>query len=687
MQRYRLRTEKRSPTTLRLDELNEQQRAVVTSGEGVSLVIAGAGTGKTRTLTYRAAHLFGGGLDPRRLLLCTFTHRAAREMLQRIEALVAIPTRGMWAGTFHHVANLALRRYAQLLGLAENYTILDREDARDLMSACLAEEGKKLAQRRFPSPALLLKIASTAINSEVPVCRAVELCAPRFAALSDDVQRVVLRYSSRKIKLALVDYDDLLLYFKLLLTEHPQAAAELTQQFEQVLVDEFQDTNRLQGQIVDLCAGAHGNLMVVGDDAQSIYGFRGADYRNIIEFEKRHPKTRIFRLERNYRCSPEVLRLANRSIAHNVRQYPKHLTPVRPSAMMPALIALYDAQQQAEFVSQRVLELSQQEQVPLSRIAVLYRTHAQSVELQVELSRRGIPYSVQSGLRFFEQAHIKDVLSYLRLVHNSADEIAWRRVLRLWSGVGPKTADRIVASATNSPTAPAETLADSRVAARLGSQARGTLGRLADLLRQVEGEARPEKIVRLLVDKHYREYAEASYANAKTRIEDLLQLAELSQRYQSLSRFLSEVALVASVTAEGIASGPPPEQRLTLSTVHQAKGLEWQAVFVLGLFEGGFPQAIGAQTRDAIEEERRLFYVAVTRAKEQIYLCRPQYAETADGAKRLLRLSRFLAELSQPSAPYERWQIDEVSAEDDALMAAHADDPPLSPACTAQTGA
>jgi DNA helicase II / ATP-dependent DNA helicase PcrA len=667
MTRYILRTERPPRRHLDLDgDLNDEQRAVVLAPRGPVLVIAGAGSGKTRTLTYRAAHLLESGVPPDRLLLCTFTHRAAREMVRRVEALLEIDLRPLWAGTFHHVANLALRRYAETVGLRPNYAILDREDSKDLMASCLSEEGRALRTRRFPQPGLLQHLLSMSVDSQAGISEVVRFHAPRFAEMVDDIRRVLDRFVARKLSLGLVDYDDLQLFFKILLTEHPGPAAELKDRFEHVLVDEYQDTSRIQGEIVDACAEKHGSLTVVGDDAQSIYGFRGADFRNIIEFPERHEGTVLLKLERNYRSTPEILALANASIAVNRRQFPKVLRAVRPPGSMPALLPLEDADQQATFVAQRVLELSQEEGVPLGDIGVLYRAHSHSLELQVELARRGIPFTIRSGLRFFEQAHIKDVTAYLRLAHNGGDELAWRRVLGLWPGAGQKTAEQVLAAAlvSGGRRPAAELLRSSELRARLPKTAGPSMVRLAELLSRLGAFDALPRMIDAVVETHYREYAQASFANSEVRLEDLRQLGDFASRYDSLEEFLSELAIVAGMAAEGIKPGEAPEEKLTLSTVHQAKGLEWRAVFVLWLAEGRFPQALGLRTQAEEEEERRLFHVAVTRAKEQLYLCHPRFEEPREGPRRLLRLSRFLAEHSHDArVPYERWEI-EVAAVD-----------------------
>lgn len=654
---YRLRSSRPKPRGIDFAaELNTEQLAATEFGEGYALILAGAGTGKTRTLTYRAARLIQEGVAPDRILLCTFTNKAAREMVDRLEALIGADMKRMWAGTFHHIANVALRRYGKGVGLPENYGILDSEDSRELLALSLGEEGQALRQRRFPKPGLLQHLGSMATNCQKPVGEIVRVHAPKFLESLDDIERILNRFAAKKLKLAMLDYDDLLVFFHRLL-QIPEQAEVISQQFMHVLVDEYQDTNRLQGEIVESCAQVHGNLTVVGDDAQSIYAFRGAHFKNIIDFPRRYPEAKIFKLETNYRSTPEILQLANASIKNNYRQFPKNLRPVRDRGMKPALLPLHDVDQEAEFVAQRVLELSQEEDVALEKIVVIYRAHAHSLQLQIELTRRNIPYRIRSGLRFFEQAHIKDILGYLRLVHNASDSIAWRRVLKLWPGVGKRTSDKVME--TNELGESAYALNDPQLLAGMPATARPSLKKLGDLVEALSGESSVAQKIRVVVDTHYRTFAEETYANAPARLEDLDQLGDFAERYDDLETFLSELALVAGVAAEGVGPGEAPEEKMTLTTIHQAKGLEWHTVFMISLAEGSFPQPMALRHESDLEEERRLFYVALTRAQEQLYLCYPRFAENSRGPRRLLRLTRFLAELA-PNPPYERWQIEEV---------------------------
>jgi DNA helicase-2/ATP-dependent DNA helicase PcrA len=485
--------------------------------------------------------------------------------------------------------------------------------------------------------------------------------APRFAEVTDTITRVADRFAARKAAMGMVDFDDLLLLWKGLMVEHADAAAELREQFEHVLCDEYQDTSRLQGELVDLAAAGHRNLMVVGDDAQSIYSFRGADFRNILEFPARYPDARIYKLETNYRSTPEIIRLANESIRHNTAQHPKELRAVCPPGEIPAVVPLADVSQQAEFVAQRLLELHQREGVPLREIAVLYRNHAHALELQVELTRRRIPYVVRSGLRFFEQAHIKDVIAYLRVLTNPQDGLAWRRLLKLYSGIGERSARRVIERAERAG-APAERLL-AEVAPELPGNARAPAARLAALFaRMQEPPADAAAQIARVVEGHYGEYAAAAFPNADARVEDLKQLADYASRFPDVPGFLADLSLVAGVAAEAVMPGEPPEEHLTLSTIHQAKGLEWSAVFVLWLADGRFPHLQALRTPADEEEERRLFYVAVTRTRRNLFLCWPRWAEDTRGLRTILRPSRFITELDGPAPPFERWEIETAPA-------------------------
>jgi len=664
------------------EALNEEQRAVVGAGAGPILVIAGAGSGKTRTVTYRVARLIEAGVAPGRIMLVTFTNRAAREMLGRVESLLGQDVRRVWGGTFHSIANRILRRHAVSLGYENNYSILDSEDARDLIDACVDEAAIDTRARRFPKGEVLADMFSFATNTDTPLEQILASKYPHFEPLTQQINRVDRLYQSRKLDRNAMDYDDLLVNWKRLMVEKPDIAAIYQDQFQSVLVDEYQDTNMLQAEIVDLAAEKHRNLMVVGDDAQSIFGWRGANFANIYQFKDRYPDAQIFRLETNYRSTPEILMLANASVANNRKQFPKNLQPVRSSRdFQPALIPARDAEQQAAFVAARVLEL-RDENTPLDEIAVLYRSHFHALELQLELTRRGIPYEVRSGVRFFEQAHIKDVTAYLRLIVNPRDELAWKRVLKLIPKIGNATASRVWERLAYSPEPLALARAD-EFAANLPKGAAAGWREFAELINHLtapETIHNPAKQIELVLERGYAEYLQASYENAEAREEDLRQLAKFAERFEATDAFLSELALVnterfappAGTTGEDVVMGGDGDERLTLSSIHQAKGLEWRVVFLIWAADGRFPSARSLRDAEGEEEERRLFYVALTRAKDELYVCYPLIETDRARQTVLQRPSRFIAEV--PRALLEIWSVDE---EEPSLELDEVDEPKL----------
>jgi DNA helicase-2/ATP-dependent DNA helicase PcrA len=651
------------------DELNEEQYAVATAPPGAALVIAGAGSGKTRAITYRVAYLVEQGVAPARIVLATFTNRAAREMLRRVEQLAGSGTdaaRRVWGGTFHRIANLILRRHAEAIGYTSNFSILDSEDARDFLAVCVEEAGVDTRARRFPKAEVLQDIISYATNTDRPIEDVVPRRYPFFEPLAQQIRRVDRVYMERKRERNLMDYDDLLLNWKRLMIESDAVAHLYQEQFEHVLVDEYQDTNRLQAEIVDLLAVRHRNVMVVGDDAQSIFAFRGASVEGISEFPGRYPEARVYRLETNYRSTPEIVAVANTAIAANRRQFPKTLRSARPSAgLPPALIPCRDADQQAAFVASRVLEL-RDEGVPLDEIAVLYRSHYHSLELQLELTRRGIPYTVRSGVRFFEQAHIKDVISYLRLTANPRDELAWKRVLRLIPNVGPATANRVWERVAYAPDPLALVLGGGADAAatRRGTGWAEFRALLEDLTRP-ELRTSPGRQIETVLARGYEAHLKATYENAEARLEDLRQLALYSSRYSSTEEFLSELALLSTerygapqaLTAEDVIEGGDEDEVLALSSVHQAKGLEWRAVFIIWAADGKFPSPRSLRDAEGEEEERRLWYVALTRAKDQLYISYPLMVTDYNRQSILQRPSRFVTEV--PPDLYEIWSLEE----------------------------
>ncbi len=650
------------------EALNPQQLEVVRAGEGPLLVIAGAGSGKTHTITHRLAYLVEEGVAPESILLVTFTNKAAREMLHRASSLVGGGVQRLWGGTFHHVGNLILRRYGKLVGYEPNFTILDREDAADLVTACVRLEGFDPKEKYFPRGRVLESIFSLAADTAASVP---EMVLARYSYLADrlgEIEKIAARYESRKQEIQAVDFSGLLTLTRNLLAQHEEVRNEMQARFRYVLVDEYQDTNKVQADIVDYLAGARRNVTVVGDDAQSIYSFRGAHFANIITFPERYPDARIFRLEENYRSTAPILALANASIAHNRRQYPKKLTTTRGAGMTPALVLAQDATQQADFVVDRILGLRDEDDVALSDVALLYRSHYHSMEVQLELTRRGIPFEIRSGLRFFEQRHIKDVTAFLRLVSSPADELAWKRALRLLPRVGEATANKVW-QAVRTQAQPFAFLATAPPGL-VGSGARGGFDAFRKLICEMAGAGEgasplpPAEMIELVLDRFYLDYLQNTFDDAPARVEDVRQLADYATRYEAAAEFLSELALMGTAATAAPApsgEGEGPEEAVVLSSVHQAKGLEWKVVFVLWLTDTRFPSTRALEDPEGEEEERRLFYVALTRAKDQLYMCQPMLETESWRMGAFSRLSRFVEEL--PAELYERWLLEEEQAE------------------------
>jgi DNA helicase-2/ATP-dependent DNA helicase PcrA len=574
-----------------------------------------------------------------------------------------------------------LREFAPALGYTERFTLLDREDARELVAASISDLNLSAGPRRFPRADVVLDLISTAVNTEKPLEEVLVDKRPQFLSSLEKIGAVAARFAERKHQMQVMDFDDLLVCWKLLLTERPEVRKKLQDRFKAVLVDEYQDTNRLQGDIVDLMAAGCRNLTVVGDDAQSIYSFRGADFTNIIEFPARYPDTSLYRLTRNYRSTPEILELANASIACNRRQFPKELSSIRPSGPRPALVPVRDVFQQAEFVAQRILEL-RDEGVPLNEQAVLYRAHHHSMEIQLELSRRGIPFVVRSGVRFLEQAHIKDVLAYLKFVHNPMDELAFKRLLKLYPGIGSGIADEVweLLVKYGERTSPLAALERPEVAQAVPKRARPGVERAADtLLKLADHKLQnvPGEMVRAVLAGGYQDYLREQFLNGEVRTEDIKQMADFAATFDSLHEFLSEVTLLAEFQSEDVVEGSEPDEKVTLSSVHQAKGLEWRAVFVVWLADGRFPLALSLRQPAEEEEERRLFYVASTRARDDLYLTYPLIAAPRDDERTLMKISRFIEELPDgEKAPYDRMQIEVAPPGPPALPAP----PPALPA-------
>jgi DNA helicase II / ATP-dependent DNA helicase PcrA len=637
-------------------ELNDQQYQAVTSGPGPALVLAGAGSGKTRTLIYRVAWLLDNGVEPESILLLTFTNKAAREMLARVTALLPLETRAIWGGTFHSIGNRFLRRHVREIGLQPGFSIMDREDQEDLLAAVVDTSGVDHKEVRFPKAEVLGDIFSFALNTDRSIAQVIGEKYAWFQPLTNQIEFLLKKYDERKRAANVVDFDDLLAKTVRLFQENPDIAGFYQRHFQFILVDEYQDTNKLQSELIDLLAKHHQSVMVVGDDAQSIYSWRGAHYQNILDFPKRYPGAQIYRIETNYRSVPEIVAFANASILANSKQFAKTLRAHRNGfEIKPALVALYDNNQQASFVAQRILEL-QDEGIDLSSMAVLYRAHFQSLEVQLALTRAGIPFTITSGLRFFEQAHIKDIAAFMKFAVNPADEVAFKRIARLLPGVAVRTAEKLwdqLRSAPESERGDFETwLGQCRVGqkpAKAWQQLCYTLDEIAPGRQPVP----PWQMIHIILEAMYDDYLQAKYANHDQRRDDLITLESYAQTFQNPVDFLSQLSLMATTDTEGIRTPENESEKITLSSIHQAKGLEWRVVFVIWLTDGMFPSSRSFHSMEAIEEERRLFYVAATRAQDQLFLTQPYFWANASPDNRLQRPSRFLNEI--PHDLVEEW--------------------------------
>ncbi len=645
MERYTLRRESVPPrqAQYRIDyaeALNPAQLEAVTAVEGPVLVVAGAGSGKTRTLVYRVARLVESGVDPGHILLLTFTRKAAGEMLRRASRLLDGRCERVAGGTFHSFANNVLRRHGDAIGLNRAFTILDRGDAEDVINLLRAERGLDRKDRRFPRKQAIAEIFSMAVNKSR---RLEDLLEDEYIHLLDhgeDLAQLQQRYAAYKAEQQLLDYDDLLLHLRRLLLEAEPVRQRLGQQYRYLMVDEYQDTNRLQAEIVRLLACGHDNVMAVGDDAQSIYSFRGADFRNIMEFPALFAGTRIITLEENYRSTQSILDVTNAIIERARERYTKKLFTRRPGGTPPLLVAGDEEQHQSRFVCQRILEL-REEGVPLHEIAVLFRSSFHSFDLEIELARCDIPFVKRGGFKFIETAHIKDVLAHLRVLANPRDAVSWHRILLLLDGIGPRTSEALVRVLRESPDAP--------TALEQGG-VRGNaveVRALADLLRRLSSIGAPGEQLSLVL-RYYEPLLKRAYReDYPKRQRDLEQFSVIAARYQSLEALLSDMALEPPGDSVGdvLAADADDEGALTLSTIHSAKGLEWHTVFVIWVVDGRFPSLYSVNDEEALEEERRLLYVAATRAKDHLHLTYPMRVFDRASGMVLGRPSRFVDDI------------------------------------------
>ena len=664
-----------------LEALNASQREAVTFGDGPLLVIAGAGTGKTRTLACRVAYLIDQGVKPERILLLTFTRRAAAEMISRAQKLTGkAAAAGVWSGTFHAVGNRLLRMYGEALGLDPAFTILDQSDAADLMNLIRNEKGLATKDRRFPRKATLVKIYSHTVNAQRPLTEALDRYFPWCRDDRDAMADIFSEYTNRKSKQQLLDYDDLLLYWQTLMA-NAYEGVRIANRFEHLLVDEYQDTNAVQADILLAMRRKHKNIMVVGDDAQSIYSFRAATIRNILDFPEQFGEAKTVTLERNYRSTSPILIAANAVMSQAKERYTKELYTDRAATQKPVLVHCSDESQQTDQVCTHILQ-HLEDGTSLMDQAVLFRAGHHSADLEVELARRNIPYHKFGGLKFLEASHIKDMLSFLRILDNPLDELSWYRVLQLLQGIGSRTAHRVLGELVGG--SEPETDGEARLwtpltrliqhPPKVPPSARGEFNALRqvfasccgvgsgdsdneaktggaaqeELQLPVNHAAAPALAVQIeQLTEFYLPILERTYENADARKRDLEQLAVIAQRYRSRSRFVNELTLDPPSSTADLAGAPFLEEDwLTLSTIHSAKGCEWAVVHILHAADGMIPSDMATRDEDGVDEERRLFYVAMTRAKDDLYVYFPmRYHFTkfrlGDGHT-FVQLTRFL---------------------------------------------
>ncbi len=646
-------------------ELNEQQYAAVSSSPGPALVIAGAGSGKTRTLTYRVAYLLDQGVDPKSLLLLTFTNKAAREMMERVRELISLDLSELWSGTFHAIGNRILRRHADEVGLTRSFSIMDRDDQKSLMNTVVAECDIDTKSRRFPKADVLISIFSLVENTGVELVDLLEARYPYFEEWGDEIANVGKAYTAKKLETNSVDFDDLLILPLKLLKENEELCGLYQKRFQYLLVDEYQDTNAVQSELIHLLARPQNSVMVVGDDAQSIYSWRGADMDNILSFPEHYPNAKVYKIETNYRSVPEVIDLSNAAISANKKQFKKALRAARVGgSMTPALVPVEDPRAQADFVAQRVLEL-RDEGIELDEMAILYRAHHQSLEIQMELTSRGIPFEITSGLRFFEQAHIKDVAAFLRFATNRRDEVSFKRFCLLLPGIGAATATKLwrawLKVGISKKEEPPKRFSDCMLKFPVPAKAKKDWEQLCYTLDELvvgDGYARPSEMLTSVLEGVYDDYMKASFENYDNRRQDIEQLILYSETFDDVLELLGQLSLMSSVDGEPTGSrAEPDDEKVVLSSIHQAKGLEWKVVFLIWLADGMFPNGriLEADDQDMFEEERRLFYVALTRSKDELYLTYPQINPKSYSGDIITRPSRFLEDC--PEEMLETWEV------------------------------
>ncbi|HMN17227.1 MAG TPA: ATP-dependent helicase [Ignavibacteriaceae bacterium] len=633
------------------EELNTSQFVAATAVKGCYLIIAGAGTGKTRTLVYRVARLIELGHDPNSILLLTFTRKAANEMLKRASMLLDDRCSKIRGGTFHSFANLTLRKYAKAIGLDSAFTILDQGDSEDVINLIRSQDRFLIRDKRFPNKQTLNKVYSLSVNTGKKVEEIIENDYPHFLPLLDkvlEIQKIFIQYKRNN---NLLDYDDLLIYLREFLKKESPAVKALLSEIKFVMVDEYQDTNHLQAEIVKGLAKYNKNVMVVGDDSQAIYSFRGADFHNIMQFPKLFDNVKIIKLEENYRSVQAILDFANRINEAAIEKYKKELYTRRGSGVLPSIVAAATDNLQSKFIVEKILDL-REEGVQLKDIAVLFRSSFFSFDLELELSKANIPFQKFGGMKFVETAHIKDVMAFLRIAVNPKDVISWYRVLLLHEGVGPKTAQRIL-----------DELSTARITIKAEPDDQPEfkhhkLGPLFYLLYELQKKKyMPSEMVQKVYN-YYWELFKANYDDWNKRKKDLDIFQNIVENYTSIDSLLSDMAIEPIIESVlDVDAADKEEEYVTLSTIHSAKGLEWHSVFIIHAVEGYFPSARSVENLDSLEEERRLMYVASTRAKNNLFVSYPMNLYDREAGMTLSKPSRFISEISPDLA--EGWLLEE----------------------------
>ncbi|MDD5680749.1 MAG: ATP-dependent helicase [Candidatus Omnitrophica bacterium] len=641
--------------------LNPSQYEAVTQTEGPALVIAGAGSGKTRVIEYRVLHLVESGADPASILLLSFTRKAAREMISRTERHDE-RCKHIDGGTFHSFAYKALKKYAKTLGFTHSFSILDESESEEAVARCAAKLGFIDREKRFPRKDTLKSIISISINKHVHIQDVIKREYPHFLEYADDIEALRKEYAEYKINKNCMDYDDLLVYLRLLL-ENPEIRARISGKYKYIMLDEYQDTNALQGDITYLLGKEHNNVMVVGDDAQGIYAFRGATHENIMSFPKRFPHCRIIKLEENYRSTQTILDVANTVLENMRNKYSKCLESMRKDVgEKPRLLFFKDAYEEAEWIAVKIKEFND-EGIPLADQGVLFRSAYVSIPLQAELSKRNIPYQVVGGMRFYETAHVKDVMAHLKVISNPKDEIAWTRVLKLIRGIGAVISEKILADIVKHSSL-SDIVEKSLRNHTAGYKYSAGLVRLNKALK----DACKSRLT--IADKYeiFLEYYGAilhdKFDDWHLRANDLATLKQIIAKYDSLEEFLADFAIESP--EKGVLridpSTAPDEKPVTLSTIHSAKGLEWNVVFLMGVMDGVLPVSFALDDEDEIEEEHRLFYVGITRAKDKLFLSM-HHEGTRGGLYRFNKISQFV-DMSNVMAMLDVSNLSDIEEED-----------------------